>query len=762
MNSPYSRQRFDSQHDFTRPLPSYYYNYAHLFDRLSPPILVAGIVILFTVLFNLLRTGALTYQLQSLALFFWSCLVSVTPALLISTVDSWVNPPMFPGLPPSPPPKTHAEKSEKMASLLGVNRAAGALRSFSNSLPRPSFPTGVMRGGLFSGVSKDQPPGLGNLDNSCYQNSILQGLASLDHLPPYLATTLRSNVVKRKDVEAAKSLQELIADLNDAENNGKTLWTPRVLKNMSSFVQQDAQEYYSKLLDEIDSEISKSIKATAAAGVEQRFDSVESAKDDSTSQHSDDSGYGSSASISSKISATSKAPRNPLEGLLAQRVACVQCGFSEGLSLIPFNCLTLNLGVNTPGHDLYERLDAYTDLESIEGVECPRCTLLKLQRLLKTLADRFRQTPHSEEHLGRVEARLEAVEVALEEEVFDDETMKEKCKITPESRVNVVKTKQAVIARPPKCLVIHMNRSVFDERTGMLFKNSAAVRFPTTLDLGPWCLGSTKGRGRSAFDKAASPDGNSEGPAHERLVEPGDEERWILDPRVSMVAGENMKSLISGPIYELRAVVTHYGHHNNGHYICYRKYNSTPVAAAPEPAQLKVPEEAVIGASKPAEVESNVNDAAEQNPAHEADEVDENESQPASEPDEKTWWRLSDETVYKVDEQMVMSQGGVFMLFYDCVDPTLVRTDGELESPGEEIEEEEEETLVGSQRSSNVASRAGSVAFEGSIRDGSPADTLVGRGESVEPIKGAADEDGSGIFSKGTNADGFAPVAQIF
>ncbi len=29
---------------------------------------------------------------------------------------------------------------------------------------------------------------------------------------------------------------------------------------------------------------------------------------------------------------------------------------------------------------------------------------------------------------------------------------------------------------------------------------------------------------------------------------------------------------ITGPIYELRAVVTHQGRHENGHFICYRKH----------------------------------------------------------------------------------------------------------------------------------------------------------------------------------------------
>ncbi|CAI4212606.1 unnamed protein product [Parascedosporium putredinis] len=684
MSSPYSRQRFDPRHDSTRPSSASSHAYTLLLERFSPPILVAALVLLLTILFNLLRSGALAYQLQALAVFFWDCLVTVTPASVIAFVDSWVNPPMFPGLAPSPGPKTHAEKSEKMASLLGVNRAAGALRTS----------------------------------------------------PPYLANALRSGTAKRKEIEAAKTLQDLIADLNDAENNGRTLWTPRVLKNMSSFVQQDAQEYYSKLLDEIDSEIAKSVKAAADTGgptQQQGFGpsppaTDNTSRDDNTSQHSDDSGYGSApCSVSSKISAASRVPRNPLEGLLAQRVACVQCGYSEGLSLIPFNCLTLNLGVNTPGHDLYERLDAYTDLESIEGVECPRCTLLKLQRLLGTLADRFRQTPHSEEHLARVEARLEAVNLALEEEDFTDETVKEKCKVTPESRVNVVKTKQA---------------------------NSAAVRFPTALDLGPWCLGSTTGRGRSAFEKPG---------ADIDAASLGGEEKWILDPRVSMVAGENRKSAISGPIYELRAVVTHYGHHNNGHYICYRKHT------APAPAQPSEPKQGQYAASKLEEEEESGSSPL----------ADEKASQTSAseQVDDRTWWRLSDESVYKVDEEMVTSQGGVFMLFYDCVDPALVRTDGELpETPivargdgkmeiiegyGAGEDEGEDETLVGSQRSSNFASRAGSVDPGESIREVSPASTLVGRGESAEPVKWGEEgwAAGRGFVKEGTIEDAPASAA---
>src|SRR5277367_7189045 len=49
-------------------------------------------------------------------------------------------------------------------------------------------------------------------------------------------------------------------------------------------------------------------------------------------------------------------------------------------------------------------------------------------------------------------------------------------------------SKQVALARPPKDLVIHINRSIFDD-FGSQRKNTASVRFPPAFDLGRWCLG---------------------------------------------------------------------------------------------------------------------------------------------------------------------------------------------------------------------------------------------------------------------------------
>jgi ubiquitin carboxyl-terminal hydrolase 1 len=514
----------------------------------------------------------------------------------------------------------HDIKSDKMRRVLGLDRSGGVMSSVLQVRSRALSLTGSVLG--MKGESSS-PPGLGNMDNSCYQNSILQGLSSLKPLPEYLSAYLEASD-DSGDQDVAQTLRTLITDLNDGSNYGRTLWTPGVLKSMSTWTQQDAQEYYSKILDDIDKSVAKAVKSAQPQhpGLAVKMD-----KDDTTaSEHSDDSGYQSLIN-----SPDTNLPHNPLEGMLAQRVACVQCGHSDGLSMIPFTCLTLSLGLNKNQHDLYERLDAYSKVEAIENVECTKCTLIKTQQQLSAMSKKMQDSGTSNEKLvEHLNQRLEAVELALEEDDFDDKTLTEKCKISAQNKVSSTKTKQIVISRPPKSLAIHMQRSVFDPSTFNMMKNSAPVDFPMILDLAPWCLGST---GSNPSDEKS------------RL-----EEEWVTDPRKSMVAGDQGSSKLSGPIYELRAVVTHYGRHENGHYICYRKYpRRSPPTKAVEGDEL-----------------DNKADA-QSEPSTDEKERDE---------PEMDWWRLSDHNVSQVSEDTVLSLSpGVFMLFYDCVDPSMVMND---------------------------------------------------------------------------------------
>ncbi|KAI0883311.1 cysteine proteinase [Annulohypoxylon maeteangense] len=597
-----------------------------LFDRLQQPsVIVPLLLLLFSIIYQSLHSSPFSrprHPGELLRHFF----IVIIPSNILYALDNWLHPPSFP-IPESLRParsRSYTAKSELLRRILGMDGTGGIITSVADAGRRS---LSSLSNSTLIKHKTDQPPGLGNYDNSCFQNSILQGLSSLKPFPSYLARGLeQDNSESGEESGSATSLRDLISKLTDASYNGKTLWTPKKLKSLDTWQQQDAQEYFSKILDEVEKEMSKATKPKRRSS---GFELVSIRDDTEDSQHSDDSGY-QSLPVLSKAVSDARILRNPLEGLVAQRVACVLCGHSDGLSMIPFNCLTLSLGREQTEHDLFERLDSYTDLETIEGVECAKCTLLKLQRLLKLLISRGKENNKAEDELRGPISRLEAVELALEEDDFGETAVRDKCQV--QKRVSSAKTKQVAIARPPQSLAIHMNRSVFDESTGRMFKNLAAVRFPKTLDLGPWCIGSADDVVSSVdSDKAAS------------INTLGDEEHWVTDPMSSMVSGDLKPSKISGPIYELRAVITHQGRHENGHYICYRKHPC-----------------------EPSKFNDNVNQETES--LNDADDIDGNDSNDDQDPDAK-WWRLSDESVWEVAEETVLAQGGVFMLFYDCVDP---------------------------------------------------------------------------------------------
>jgi ubiquitin carboxyl-terminal hydrolase 1 len=580
--------------------PQYYQSKPRAFFELSSDssytylsYVILGAIVLYQGLrhFDLL-------PFDSLFEILWNILVYITPASLVMALESRSidaaaakdeNTVGYSGS------RTFAAKSEVMRKMLGMNNSVAWTR-------RKSAPIHLSKTG-----TGDGPAGLGNWDHSCYQNSVLQGLASLSSVLPFLEQAMLEDDATRS-TSTNKALRELIEDLNSPGNAGRCLWTPPVLKSMNSWQQQDAQEYFSKVLDEVDKEAAKRVQnQTHHAGfrdiqkIASRIakETVSDAKTEKSPQipRLDELPEELSSILSS----------NPLEGLLAQRVGCLQCGYVEGLSLIPFNCLTLPLGRNS-NYDIQDCLDNYTTLEEITGVECGKCTLIRQSQLLNHLLERWKAklsstpseenaeiSPESHALFASYKERLDSVLDALAKEDFSETTLSKKCQIPSSNRVSTTKTRQAVVARSPKCLVLHINRSIFDEMTGAQSKNIAAVQFPEHLNLSAWCLGS------NTSDASI--------------------ESWNTTPSESMLMRKVHGSSEPGEAgYVLRAVITHIGRHENGHYICYRR----------SPRSEK---------------------------SDDGDGEDEEE--------EEQWWRLSDAEVARVSEKAVLSQSGVFMLFYE-------------------------------------------------------------------------------------------------
>lgn len=556
-------------------------------------------VTLGNILAILLLAVLAIYQLPPLRDFIWNLVVTLMPSRLVFALDrarsSGLRDEDIAGS-AAAPGNMHTAKSEVLKRVLSLS-GPSVLKSVAGDRSLRTIST------LIKGTNSETPPGLGNWDNSCYQNSVIQGLASLHSLNNFLAKTT-SEYDGLLSESATSVLLDTTTKLNDPTNHGQRLWTPSKLKSMNSWQQQDAQEYFSKILEEVDKEI---LRASRLRGRPPGLKSVQeiAAAGDLTSI--------GAATSSEEETAKDQTFRNPLEGFLAQRVGCIRCGYSEGLSMIPFNCLTVPLGRDYT-YDIRDCLDEYTKLEAIEGVECAKCTLIKteehLQRLLQCAT--AGGSPMPDALLDSIRSRLATVQQALSEEDFEEKTLVKKCQILKKNWVSTTKSRQAVVGRAPKSLVLHVNRSVFDEYTGAQRKNYADVRFPQMLNMGPWCLGASTAQEAESVEEAI--------------------ERWTVDPKRSMLGGRN--SLLQLP-YELRAVITHYGHHENGHYICYRKHPYKASSSETSGFQSDDPEAAEEGKAVASE----------------------------------RWWCLSDDDVSHVTEEDVLRQGGVFMLFYERMEP---------------------------------------------------------------------------------------------
>jgi ubiquitin carboxyl-terminal hydrolase 1 len=369
----------------------------------------------------------------------WQVLVYIVPSHIVATLDTTNN---TANTGSSTTTFTDLnEKSKAMKRVLGLEGS-----SLYSILPR-----GRSLSNAFSVGRNMIPPGLGNWDNSCYQNSVIQGLSSLESFASFLDRNTRK-LEERGPLRTHKALQEITRILNDSTNHGQMFWIPSELKSMSSWQQQDAQEYFSKIMDQLDKETRKALKGvTTNVGLRSGVPADQVAEIlDSTNQ---------SSAAKDNAKQQQEAFANPLEGMLAQRVGCIRCGWTEGLSLIPFNCLTVSIGRNRE-YNIRECLDDYMDLEAIEGVECARCTLLRTKDQLCRLIeqtdndnDAETSTPNpglSQKLRESAKTRLETVQEVLDEEDFTEKALSEKCHIPSKSRVSVTKSRQAVIARAPK------------------------------------------------------------------------------------------------------------------------------------------------------------------------------------------------------------------------------------------------------------------------------------------------------------------------
>ncbi|KAK4934414.1 hypothetical protein LTR66_015611 [Elasticomyces elasticus] len=411
----------------------------------------------------------------------------------------------------------------------------------------------VQKARTLSGINRIMPTstemsfaGLGNLDNSCYQNSVLQGLASLDNFQQFINGSAEQSYDLKISADTQYALYHFIAELRQERVGRSTTWTPNDLKSMDSWQQQDAQEYFSKIMDAVEKE---SVRARRVAD-RKHLRGLESLRleqngvadlEELVASRSDGSALKKAQDVN-----------NPVDGLLAQRLVCQTCKTSEGVTFMPFNCLTLNLESINATH-LEALLTTYTNFELLEGIECDECTLRAYLELEAETMKPSKKNKKKKKLMSNGHAILRA----------NNDQPAQKTE-----KVRTTKAKELRLGRLPQDLVFHINRSIFD-MYGNQRKNSSIVEFPSRLEIA---------------------------------------DDWVLSLTPDFQD--------THAVYELRCVVTHYGRHDNGHYIAYGKRG-------------------------------------------------------------KNWYEFNDAKVRRVKEEEVLRCGNVFILFYEVL-PAVATLETEL------------------------------------------------------------------------------------
>ncbi|KAF5387875.1 hypothetical protein D9615_000834 [Tricholomella constricta] len=463
-------------------------------------------------------------------------------------------------------------------------------------------------------------PGLVNISGTyCFMNSTLQAMASLSYLQAHIDAIHEKAEALDVPSPVIDALQDLFRRLNKPRSSYNSIRPYELVEVLSkqdggrpsallnSREHQDAQELFQLLSECLKNEIA----AVDKEGYRDR-------------------GLGG---LSQALETNKEVGKNVFDGLTANRRSCVVCGYTEAVMHFALDNWQLAVPRLAASCRLEDCLDDYTTLEILRDCICRKCSMLATHKRLLTdmrnleEATRPGAKPSASKkkrlkEVRKMEARVKAalVEGRIEDDLPD---------IRMEKVFSKASTKQAMIARPPQVLALHINRSVHYGQYAA--KNTVRVLFPEILDLTPY---TTSGNLSVVPTSSIS----TPPPAVPRSTTPTP--ATYAHPRT---------------LYRLSAVVCHYGQHSFGHYICYRRKPRSPDLPAHKrwaPPRLAEP------------LQSADDDDADAAPQYQW--VDEDGSSRSRSRTGRGWLRISDDAVRECGIETVLQEGaGAFMLYYE-------------------------------------------------------------------------------------------------
>ncbi|KAI0692553.1 hypothetical protein BC835DRAFT_1406996 [Cytidiella melzeri] len=488
-----------------------------------------------------------------------------------------------------------------------------------------------------AGSSKDDVeegyyPGIVNISGTyCFMDSTLQAMASLSYLQPHIDEIH----AKAEDLDVptpvVDALRDILHTLNTPTPSHHSIRPLNMINALahnskgkhnalfSSREHQDAQELFQL--------VSEAIK-TEAGTVHK-----EGLKDRGLGGLAPPRPTGS-ASSSSTPGKDSEISKGVFDGLTANRRSCMECGYTEAVMHFAFDNWQLSVPRQAVCR-LEDCLADYTRLEVLTDCICRKCSMVATLARLQEEADKLTEATSADADvsLSKKKRAREARKLAARvKAALDEGRVEEDLKgVKMEKVFSKASTKQAMVARPPPVLALHLNRSMHFGHYAS--KNNCRVVFPDILDLTPF---TTSGK------LSTSPNSPISQPPP-------------LPPFHRSTTPTPVTYSTPRTLYRLSAVVVHYGQHSFGHYVCYRRKPRPPSHGNKRfaPPKMQCP----LGCEcKQCERYGPVRE-------------DDNTPSPGSQPGRgEGWLRISDDDVRECGLENVMQEGsGVFMLYYERV-----------------------------------------------------------------------------------------------
>ncbi|KAF8967428.1 hypothetical protein BDZ97DRAFT_1916718 [Flammula alnicola] len=574
-------------------------------------------------------------------------------------------------------------------------------------------------------------PGLVNISGTyCFMNSTLQAMASLSYLQPHIDAIHSKAVALDVPTPVIDALQELFKNLNTPKStynslrphgiisalsnpqpptpNSKGTFHPSTSSSLfNSREHQDAQELFQLVSECIKNEMGavdrEGLRDRGIAGVlDLEKPPAVAPREKSDLMNEDGS-----------VMPRSMNSKSVFDGLTANRRSCVVCGYTEAVMHFGFDNWQLAVPRLATSCRLEDCLEDYTRLEILKDCICRKCSVLathrRLLQELKILEDaiappsaaastsastvfsstspaassssmpssspsKSKPSNSKKKRYKEVKRMEQRVKTALAEGRIEDESLLEGVRL--ERVVSPASTKQAMIARPPPVLALHLNRSVHYGQYAT--KNNIKVYFPEVLDLTPYTTSGSLSTIPTNSISTPSPPPTTSQPV---LIQSSGSS--TISSAASATSSQPRRSTTPTPetyapgaqrtIYRLAAVVCHYGQHSFGHYICYRRKPRRiggkwvpPTLVDPLRMEMDEEEDGQDGAEKKpnGSVVKSANYFGSSTYGESRYYWEDGTEEEAG--TGRGWLRISDDSVSECGIESVLAEGsGAFMLYYE-------------------------------------------------------------------------------------------------